>query len=271
MTESNPFLNSEIKLYMFQTGTLKTKLKYIKMNQSNENFEIPVPWFLIKHPQGNIVIDGGNALEVAIDKHAHWGSVVEAYDPIMTKSENCVEQAKSIGVNIEDVRYLIQSHLHLDHSGGVGRFPNAIHLFQRLEYDYAHNPDWFASPAYIRKDFDKPNIQWKFLNDKKTDFYDLYGDGSIKIIFTPGHSPGHQSILVKLPKSGNILLTIDAAYTLDHWENKCLPGLVTSSTQVVESVKKLRKIAKETNALVVTGHDPSYWANFKKAPLFFYE
>ena len=87
------------------------------MNQSNENFEIPVPWFLIKHPQGNIVIDGGNALEVAIDKHAHWGSVVEAYDPVMTKSENCVEQAKSIGVNIENVRYLIQSHLHLDHSG----------------------------------------------------------------------------------------------------------------------------------------------------------
>ena len=86
-----------------------------------------------------------------------------------------------------------------------------------------------------------------------------------------GHSPGHQSILVKLPKSGNILLTIDAAYTIDHWENKCLPGLVTSSTQAVESVKKLRKIAKETNALIVTGHDPSSWANFKKAPLFFYE
>ena len=180
----------------------------------------------------------------------------------MTKSENCIEQAKSVGVNVEDVRYLIQSHLHLDHSGGVGRFPNAIHVVQRLEYDYAHNPDWFSSPAYIRKDFDKPNIHWKFLNDKKTDFYDLYGDGSIKIIFTPGHSPGHQSILVKLPKSGNILLTVDAAYTLDHWENKCLPGLVTSSTQAAESVKKLRKVAKETNALVVTGHDPSAWAKF---------
>ena len=50
---------------MFQTGTLKTKLKYIKMNQSNEDFEIPVPWFLIKHPEGDVVIDGGNAIEVA--------------------------------------------------------------------------------------------------------------------------------------------------------------------------------------------------------------
>ena len=152
-----------------------------------------------------------------------------------------------------------------------GRFPNAVHVVQRLEYDYAFNPDWFAAPAYIRKDFDKPNIHWKFLNDRKTDFFDLYGDGVIKIIFSPGHSPGHQSILLNLPHSGNILLTIDAAYTLDHWENKCLPGLVHSSSDAANSVKKLRKVAKENNAMVVTGHDPVGWLNFKKAPMFFYE
>ena len=99
----------------------------------------------------------------------------------------------------------------------------------------------------------------------------MYGDGVITIIFTPGHSPGHQSILINLPKSGNILLTIDAAYTIDHWENKCLPGLVTSSTQAVDSVKKLRKIAKEKQALVVTGHDPNAWLTFKKAPMFYYD
>ena len=251
MYEPTKKFNLDIKLYMFQTGTLKTKLKYIKMNQSNEDFEIPVPWFLIKHPEGDVVIDGGCAVEVAIDKQAHWGAVIDAYDPVMEKSENCVDQAKSVGTNILDVKYLIQSHLHLDHSGGVGRFPNAIHVIQRLEYDYAFNPDWFAAPAYIRKDFDKPNIHWKFLNDRKTDFFDLYGDGAIKIIFSPGHSPGHQSILLNLPKSGNILLTIDAAYTLDHWENKCLPGLVTSSTESANSVKKLRKIAKEANAMML--------------------
>ena len=99
----------------------------------------------------------------------------------------------------------------------------------------------------------------------------MYGDGVIKIIFSPGHSPGHQSILLNLPQSGNILLTIDAAYTLDHWENKCLPGLVHSSSDAANSVKKLRKVAKENNALIVTGHDPEGWLNFKKAPMFFYE
>ena len=73
---------SVVQLYMFQTGTLRTKLKYIKMNQGDgADYEIPVPWFFIRHPKGNIVIDGGNAAEVAIDKRRHWGKVVDAYDP----------------------------------------------------------------------------------------------------------------------------------------------------------------------------------------------
>ena len=147
---------SDIQLYMFQTGTLKTKLKYIKMNQGDgQDFEIPVPWFLIKHPRGNVVIDGGNAVEVATDKRGHWGAVVDAYDPVMDASENCVDQARGVGVRPEDVRYVLQSHLHLDHSGACGRFPNATTIVQRIEHEYAYSPDWFAAGAYIRADFDK--------------------------------------------------------------------------------------------------------------------
>ena len=63
--------NSGIRLYMFQTGILKTKLKYIKMNQSNEDFEIPVPWFLIKHPEGDVVIDGGSSKPLLITESNH--------------------------------------------------------------------------------------------------------------------------------------------------------------------------------------------------------
>lgn len=264
-------VDSDIQLYMFQTGTLKTKTKYIKMNQGEEDFEIPVPWFLIKHPKGNIVIDGGNAVEVAFDKNAHWGSVVNAYDPVMNARDNCVDQCRSVGVEPEDVRYVVQSHLHLDHSGAIGRFPNAQHIVQRQEYEYAFDPDWFSAPAYIRADFDRPGLDWKFLGGEFTDNFDLFGDGVFRMIFTPGHSPGHQSFLITLPNTGPVLLTIDAAYTLDHWENKALPGLISSAVDSAHSVAKLRKIAEDTGAMVVTGHDPVHWETFRKAPNSFYD
>jgi N-acyl homoserine lactone hydrolase len=262
---------SDIQLYMFQTGVLRTKVKYIKMNQGEESYDIPVPWFLIKHPKGNVVIDGGNAIETAIDKRAHWGAVVDAYDPLMDVSEKCVDQARSVGVEPEDVRYVLQSHLHLDHTGAIGRFPRATYFVQRLEYEYAFNPDWFAKGAYIRADFDRPGIDWKFLGGEYTDNYDLFGDGTIRMIFTPGHAPGHQSFLITLPNTGPVLLCVDAAYTRDHWENRALPGLICSAVDAAHSVAKLRKIAEDTGAMVVTGHDPEGWKAFDKAPKAFYD
>ncbi len=263
--------SSGIELHMFQTGILRTKVKYIKMNQGEGDIEIPVPWFLIKHPQGNVVIDGGNAIEAAIDKHGHWGKVVETYDPIMAVSENCVDQLKMVDVSTHDVRYVLQSHLHLDHTGAIGRFPRAHYIVQRSEYDYAQKPHWFSAGAYIRSDFDRPGLNWKFLGGDVTDNYDLFGDGTIRMIFTPGHSPGHQSFLINLPKSGPILLTIDAAYTRDHWENRALPGLVVSSAQAADSVSKLHRIAATTGATVVMGHDPKDWSGLRKAPHDFYD
>ena len=100
---------------------------------------------------------------------------------------------------------------------------------------------------------------------RKTDFYDVYGDGVIKLIFTPGHTPGHQSVLVNLPKTGYMLFTGDACYTGDHWCDKCLLGLVASSSDAADSVKKLRQVAKEYNAKVVWGHDPVTWLGLEKS------
>lgn len=262
---------SDIQLYMFQTGSLRTKTKYIKMNQGEEDFEIPVPWYLIKHPKGNVVIDGGNAAEVAYDPRGYWGAVVDAYEPIMERGEDCVTELRQIGIAPEDIRYVLQSHLHLDHSGAIGRFPRATYFVQREEYEYAQNPDWFAKGAYIRADIDRPGVDWKFLGGEYTDNYDLFGDGAVRMIFTPGHSPGHQSFLVNLPNTGPVLLAIDAAYTMDHWEERALPGLISSAVDTVRSVKKLRKIAEATGALVVTGHDPDSWTTLEKAPAHFYD
>ena len=89
---------------------------------------------------------------------------------------------------------------------------------------------------------------------------------AIKVLLTPGHSPGHQSFEVKLANSGVFLLTIDAAYTTDHWNEKALPGFLSSAVETVRSVKKLHHIANRSDATVVTGHDPDAWPSFNQSP-----
>lgn len=261
---------SDIKLYMLQSGSLKCKLHNIKMNAgANTDYEIPVPFYLITHPKGNIIIDGGNAVEVATDPRGYWEGICDVYWPVLDPKDGCVDQLKRLGVEPESIRYVVQSHLHLDHTGAVGRFPNATHIVQRREYEYAHAPDWFADGGYINKDFDRPNLKWQFLNAEADDYYDIYGDGTLTTVFTPGHSPGHQSFLVNLPNTGPIILAVDAAYTTDHWEEKALPGFLASAVDSVRSVQKLRMLADKTGAMVVTGHDPDGWKAFKKAPEFY--
>lgn len=258
---------SAIRLYMMQSGTQVCRLRDIKMNQGNgDPYEIPVPWFLLIHPAGNVIIDGGLAAEGLDDPKAYWGEAVEAFQPVMTPDQGCVAQIKQLGVDPHDIRYVVLSHLHSDHTGAIGRFPHATHIVQRAEYDYANAPDWYVSGAYVRRDFDRIGLRWQFLAGKATDGYDLFDDGTLRMIYTPGHSVAHQSFLVRLPRSGPILLTVDAAYTMDHWNEKALPGIMASAVDSVRSVKKLHALAEREGAMVVTGHDPDTWPRLRHAP-----
>jgi N-acyl homoserine lactone hydrolase len=261
----------DLRLYFFECGTLKTQLQFIKMNQGlGDPYEIPVPFFLIRHPKGDVLYDGGNALEVARDPRRHWGAVVDAYEPVMSEEQFVVNQLKALDVDPDGVRWVIQSHLHLDHTGAVGQFGGAKYLVQRRELEYAYTPDWFQQAAYIRPDFDREEgVPWVFLDGREDDDFDLFGDGTIRTLFTPGHAPGHMSLLVTLPESGPFMLTADACYTRDHYENQALPGLVHSAADVADSVARVRRKIEQTGATLVTGHDPEDWPQWKKAPDFY--
>jgi len=240
------------------------------MNQGvGESYEIPVPWFLLTHPDGYTLIDGGLAVEGLPDPYAYWGSAVEQFKPVMSEKQGCLAQLKSVGIAPEDIRYVLLSHLHSDHTGAIGRFQHATYVVQRREYEYAFAPDWFTAGAYCRKDYDRPELNWFFLNGPSDDSYDLYGDGTLECIFTPGHSPGHQSFLIRLPSGKNFMLAIDAAYTLDHYHEKALPGLMTSATDVAQSVRKLRQLTEQNNAVFIPGHDPQEWRKNRLAPAYY--
>ena len=137
-----------------------------------------------------------------------------------------------------------------------------------MEYEYAFTPDWFARGGYIRSDFDRPGLKWQFLNGTQDDFYDIYGDGTLTTIFTPGTRRDISRSLSGCPRT---------AYPAHHRRRlharslgrEGSAGFLASTVDTVRSVRKLHAVADRTGALVVTGHDPEAWPSFRKAPLFY--
>lgn len=151
---------AEIRLYLFQSGTQRCKYHDIRMNQGEgSHYEIPVPWFLLTHPKGHAIIDGGLAAEGLADPRAYWGDTVKHYQPLMTEEQGCVAQLRAMGIAPEEIRYVLLSHLHSDHTGAIGRFPNALHIVQRQEYNYAFQPDWFTARRLLPQGFCPPESE----------------------------------------------------------------------------------------------------------------
>ncbi len=257
-----------MKLYVFKCGTLKSQKQFFTAGiDIGKAFEVPVPFFLITHPKGYVLFDTGNALEVAKDKIKHWGEkVVSIYDPIMSEEEYVVNQLAKLNIKAEEIKHVIFSHLHLDHAGACGAFPNATYYVQKEELKHAYVHDFYQKGAYIRADFDKPDLKWYLLDGYEEDPFDLFGDGKIKIIFTPGHTPGHQCLMVDLEHSGKVFLTADSVYTEEILEKDLLPGLVYSPADTVKSIKKVKNL-KNQGVKIFTGHDPD--AKIKYAPEYY--
>lgn len=255
---------ADLRLYFFSSGITRTKMHLFKMHQGlDEPFEIPTPWFLLVHPSGNVVIDGGLTLPVMRDPE-HWSDHDDFY-PIATEEQHCLNEVLKLGINPESVRYVFQTHLHSDHCGAIGHFPNARHIVQRQELRYALTCDWYVDGVYDRGDFDD-DVDWLFLDGAWDDGYDVFDDGVLRALFTPGHSPGHTSVVVDLPQTGKVLIAGDACYTIDHYENRAMPGIMHSGEDVVASVAKIRRFVERSGAMLVPGHDPDEWAKFKHAP-----
>jgi N-acyl homoserine lactone hydrolase len=240
-----------VELYLFSSGTLAVG-----------GVKVPVPFALIRHPGGDIVVDGGNPLAVARDPRAHWGELADQFRVEMTEQQHCVAQLRELGVEPESVRYVVQTHLHIDHTGALGHFPGATIVAQAREIDGARAADPPHAHGYVREDFEQAGLDWRAVEGD----LDLFGDGAIRLLQTPGHSAGHMSLLLALEETGPVLLTADASDNLAQWEGRLRPRALHSREEATRSLERLRGLAAELDPLVVFGHDPENWSRLRHAP-----
>jgi glyoxylase-like metal-dependent hydrolase (beta-lactamase superfamily II) len=237
---------SGLELHLFSSGTLVYA-----------GFEVPVPFFLLRHPLGDVVVDGGNPLAVAQDPQGHLGPLADIFEVHMTEQDHCVAQLQRLGVRAASIGYIVQTHLHMDHTGALGHFPNASVIVHERELEAALASQSPVETGYVREDFDRTGIDWRPVTGE----HDVFGDGAIRLIETPGHSAGHMSILLSLEQTGPVLLTADAADNRAQWQGRMEPRAMASREDAARSIELLRRLAAEHEALVVFGHDPKNWAS----------
>jgi N-acyl homoserine lactone hydrolase len=255
----------DLALHVLDGGTLTLEHQMVFLKGDPHPITIPIPYFLIRHPAGNVLFDGGLQLDACRDPAAYFGpQLVAVMNPRVTADQHVLAQLASIDVDPASIRYVVQSHLHFDHVGAVGHLPDATFLVHRRELEYAADPDWFAD-GYHARDLDHPGVRWETFDlDEANAELDLYGDGALRLIFTPGHAVGLVALLVDLP-GGTIILAGDAADTPTHYAHRALPGLYLDGPALVRSIDRLRRLEQETGAaLVIFGHDLEQWRTLRR-------
>lgn len=210
--------------------------------------------YLIKHPQGWLLWDTGvsdavaampNGLAPSDPKSVHWH-----------RSKTLAAQLDQLGLKPSDIKSVAISHTHPDHVGNVELFPAAMLYVQKAEYEW---PGANNTPRF------KPEHPVTKLDGDR----DLFGDGSVVILSTPGHTPGHQSLLVKLPKTGAIVLSGDAAHFKDNWDNRRVPSINFDKDKTLASMQKISDTLTKEKAQLWINHDKAQRDTLKMAPEFY--
>ncbi|MDX6708126.1 MAG: N-acyl homoserine lactone hydrolase [Solirubrobacteraceae bacterium] len=227
----------------------------------------PVPAFLVEHPSaGPILVDSGLHASVAIDPRISLGRRQPRSLPVRVRAEQALPaQLRARGVGPEEIATVVMTHLHHDHASGIPQFPNAMFVVTCLEWRIACNGGF--RQGYRHAHFDHP-YDWRTVDYAAPETgghgsfnraVDLFGDGTVRLLFTPGHTRGHQSVLLRLNK-GELLLTGDAAYTQRTIDDGLVPIFCADQHLYRRSLREIQDhVASRPGAVVICGHDAERW------------
>jgi glyoxylase-like metal-dependent hydrolase (beta-lactamase superfamily II) len=222
-------------------------------------FWVPIPAFLVEHPTaGPILVDAGLHELVATDVGAALGRVAKVAFTIDMEPEWAVPaQLRVRDVDPADVALIVMTHLHYDHASGLAQFPHATVVVDEREWAAASKGNRLE--GFLPHLFATPGQRWETLPGD-ADEIDLLGDGTIRLLSTPGHTPGHRSVLLRLAGGGELLLTGDAAYARRTIDDNLLPLLTANDDAYRTSLQRVRDwVAAHPSAPVIPGHDADAW------------
>ena len=221
----------------------------------------PVPCYLIDHPRGKVLFDTGLHRSLARDPAGRLGFLAKVFDVEFGAGEVVSARLAAVGIDPGEVRFVVNSHLHFDHVGGNAEIPDARIVVQRPEWQAGHDPRLARRNAFDARDYDTGHDVLQVSGE-----HDLFGDGRVVCVPTYGHTPGHQSLLVRAGKQSQIVCASDACYTRENMDRDVLPKILWNPSVMFESLKALRKLRDQAGATMFYGHDPAQWETIPKAP-----
>ena len=232
---------------------------------------LPVPAFLVEHPTaGAILIDTGLHPVCERDVGANMGRAGKLlYEVRMEHDQALRFRLPALGFQTAEITFVIITHLHVDHASAVSEFPQATFLIDRREWEAA--ADGGALQGYHQRQFDHA-FEWRtvdydgeavesFAGFGRT--LDLFGDGAVRLVSSPGHTPGHQSVLLRTAH-GEVLIAGDAAYTEEELRGRDRPLVVADEHLRRRSIREIAQYRRQTpDAVVILSHDWNKWPQLK--------
>jgi glyoxylase-like metal-dependent hydrolase (beta-lactamase superfamily II) len=235
-------------------------------------YTAPIQAFLVEHPgAGAVLIDTGFHASVADSPRSNLGrfGAMLYRDIDMRPDQTAAEQVRAKGVEPSKVGTVIMTHLHPDHASAIVDFPEATFLVSRAEWEAA--TDGGARDGYVHGQFDH-GFDYRlvdFDSDDANSFsgfarsFDVFGDGSVRLVYTPGHTLGHMSVVLQTA-AGEVLVAGDAIFMHRTLAEDHLPYALPDAHLFRRSLREIRQYVKETpDALVVPGHDWDAWQKLR--------
>ena len=227
---------------------------------------VPVPVFLVEHPSaGRMLVDSGFHATVSDDPRMSLGRRQAWLLPArLGPDESAPDRLRALGIDPADIALVVMTHLHNDHASGAAQVPDATFVVDDDEWRAACRGGF--AQGYRREHYDRP-LDWRTVEYSCSRPHgaferslDLFGDGSVRLVSTPGHTLGHQSVLLAL-EGGELLLTADAAYTRRTIDEDLVPLFFEDEKLYLSSLAQIREHVKTAadRDVVICGHDAEHW------------